>query len=270
MLKNIFSKLALSILSFGILGAVNVFAQANSCALKLDVSADDDAPVKGASATAVEVKTGRVYRSVLKSGFPYFAELPSGGEYKITVTKAGYKRTRDYYIAMCEFAENGVLSTFIPMVKGSSKQIYAVQTAPPDDGFTIGERNDKAEPVEKNVQAILSENMNPAPVEREPYALPRVHGLESKAGKVLNGLAVSLPKPEYPSAAKAVRASGIVGVEVTIDEEGNVISASAVSGHPLLQTASVKAAQQAKFRPALLEGKPVKVTGIIVYNFVAQ
>lgn len=86
---------------------------------------------------------------------------------------------------------------------------------------------------------------------------------------VVNGSAISLPTPAYPPAAKAVNAGGAVSVQVTIDEEGNVISARAVSGHPLLQAAAVQAARAAKFRPTLLQGQPVKVTGTIVYNFVA-
>jgi TonB family protein len=90
----------------------------------------------------------------------------------------------------------------------------------------------------------------------------------SISGGVLNGKATSLPKPPYPAAAKAVRASGPVGVQVTIDEEGNVISASAVSGHPLLRQAAEKAALGAKFSPTSLSGQLVKVTGIITYNFV--
>ena len=85
---------------------------------------------------------------------------------------------------------------------------------------------------------------------------------------VVNGKAISLPKPEYPAAAKAMRASGNVNVEVTIDENGDVISARAVSGHPLLQAAAAAAARLAKFKPTLLAGKPVKVSGVIVYNFV--
>ncbi|HLM01147.1 MAG TPA: TonB family protein [Pyrinomonadaceae bacterium] len=92
---------------------------------------------------------------------------------------------------------------------------------------------------------------------------------KSVSAGVVNGKATSLPKPEYPPAAKAVRAGGSVNVEVTIDENGGVVSAKAVSGHPLLQSAAVAAARQAKFTPTRLAGKPVKVTGIIVYNFVA-
>jgi TonB family protein len=88
------------------------------------------------------------------------------------------------------------------------------------------------------------------------------------SGGVLNGKATSLPRPSFPAAARAVNASGAVNVQVTIDENGDVISASAVSGHPLLRQASEQAARASKFYPTKLEGQPVKVTGVIVYNFV--
>jgi len=87
------------------------------------------------------------------------------------------------------------------------------------------------------------------------------------SGGVLNGKAMNLPTPPYPSAAKAVRASGVVNVQITTDESGNVISVSAVSGHPLLRAAAEQAARNSTFAPTLLSGQPVKVTGVIVYNF---
>jgi protein TonB len=90
------------------------------------------------------------------------------------------------------------------------------------------------------------------------------------SGGVLNGKALSLPHPPYPAIARAARASGTVVVQVTIDENGQVISARAVSGHPLLQAVAVAAARQARFSPTKLSGQPVKVTGVITYNFVAQ
>src|SRR5215203_1225475 len=83
-------------------------------------------------------------------------------------------------------------------------------------------------------------------------------------GEILNDKALSLPEPVYPPAAKAVRAFGTVRVQVTVDENGDVINASAVSGHPLLRAASVQAAQQAKFVPATVDGRNVKVLGTIV------
>lgn len=89
-------------------------------------------------------------------------------------------------------------------------------------------------------------------------------------GGVINGKATSLPKPEYPAAASAVKASSVVNVQVTIDESGSIISASAISGHPSLRQAAERAAQMATFQPTMLSGQPVKVTGVIVYNFVAR
>jgi periplasmic protein TonB len=90
------------------------------------------------------------------------------------------------------------------------------------------------------------------------------------SGGVLNGKAISLPKPAYPAIAKQAHAAGTVVVQVVIDENGNVISARAVSGHPLLQAVAVGAARQARFSPTKLSGQPVKVTGVITYNFVPQ
>jgi TonB family protein len=90
------------------------------------------------------------------------------------------------------------------------------------------------------------------------------------SGGVLNGKATSMPPPEYPPIAKQAHASGAVKVQVTIDESGNVIYAKAVAGHPLLQAAAVAAARQAKFAPTRLSGQPVKVQGVLIYNFTGQ
>ena len=87
-------------------------------------------------------------------------------------------------------------------------------------------------------------------------------------GGVLNGKASSLPRPPYPPAARAVRASGAVSIQVLIDENGEIFSAAPVSGHPLLRNAARIAACGSKFMPTRLSGQPVKVSGIITYNFV--
>lgn len=78
------------------------------------------------------------------------------------------------------------------------------------------------------------------------------------------------PEPTYPPIARAARAEGTVGVRVTVDEEGNVVRAEAVSGHPLLQAAAVDAARQSKFKPAVVEGKPVRVSAVISYVFTLK
>jgi Ca-activated chloride channel homolog len=90
------------------------------------------------------------------------------------------------------------------------------------------------------------------------------------SGGVINGKATNLPKPVFPAAARAVNASGAVSIQVIVDENGNIVSASAVSGHPLLRQAAEKAARNAKFSPTMISGQPVKITGIITYNFVTS
>lgn len=100
-----------------------------------------------------------------------------------------------------------------------------------------------------------------------PKATPKP-APKTVSGGVLNGKATSLPKPPYPAAAKAVRAGGAVSVQVLISESGSVISANAVSGHPLLRAAAEGAARGARFSPTMLSGQAVKVSGVITYNFV--
>ena len=87
---------------------------------------------------------------------------------------------------------------------------------------------------------------------------------------VVNGKAKSLPRPEYPENLRFDRKSGAVVVRVLISEDGKVTSARATCGHPDFAKNAVKAALRAKFSPTLLGGEAVKVSGLIVYNFVAR
>ena len=94
--------------------------------------------------------------------------------------------------------------------------------------------------------------------------------LKPVSGGALNGRATSLPPPTYPDQAKRARLSGIVTVEVVVDEQGKVISAQATTGPGILREAAVQAALRAKFSPTLLSGQPVKVSGSINYKFSLQ
>lgn len=123
----------------------------------------------------------------------------------------------------------------------------------------------------QDIDSSPSENSTPIkpppvlqkpPVESTPKVKPAI-----KSGGVVNGDATYLPKPVYSAAAKAVRAGGAVNVQVLINESGNVVSAKAIDGHTLLKVEAEKAARAAKFKPTLLSGQPVKVSGVIVYKF---
>lgn len=83
----------------------------------------------------------------------------------------------------------------------------------------------------------------------------------------LNNLAVNLIMPLYPSLAQRSNISGKVTVQVTLDEEGKVISAKAIEGPTLLRGVSEDAARKSKFKPAMVNGQAVKSTGFIIYNF---
>lgn len=113
--------------------------------------------------------------------------------------------------------------------------------------------------------AVKSEGDAPAP------AVPFRSGpIRPVSGGILNGKALSLPTPIYPDPAKRARMAGVVEVEVLIDVSGKVISAKAVRGPGMLQQAAEIAAKQARFTPTLLSGQPMKVVGVITYNFTLQ
>jgi TonB family protein len=89
-------------------------------------------------------------------------------------------------------------------------------------------------------------------------------------GVMLDDKVLEKPEPAYPQLAKSVRASGRVVVQVSVDERGRVTEARAVSGHPLLRASAEAAARRARFSQTVVSGKPVRVTGLITYDFKPQ
>ena len=110
----------------------------------------------------------------------------------------------------------------------------------------------------------LPDTPPPPPAPSPKPAVPQV----LKVSVVLNSRALELPKPVYPRMAVQIHLQGTVTVQVLIDETGKVISAKALSGHPLLVPDAQKAALQARFSPTKISDQPVKVSGVITYNFV--
>jgi TonB family protein len=148
------------------------------------------------------------------------------------------------------------LSSFVLPEKGAAPTTIAASgssegSVNPDPADTAAKPNTNEEPKQDDPQRPPTEPGKRAPI---------------SAG-VLNGKAISLPKPDYPPDARAAGAEGVVVIQVTVDEQGNVTEARAISGPKQLQEVSVNAALQAKFSPTLLSGEPVKVTGVLVYNF---
>jgi TonB family protein len=116
-------------------------------------------------------------------------------------------------------------------------------------------------------------NTGPASLVKIDTPPPPQPPLEKRVARTISkgpitGDAKLLPKPPYPPLARQIKAQGAVNVQVLIDETGKVISARAVSGHPLLMAAAQQAAYRAVFSPTTLGDQPVKVSGVITYNFI--
>lgn len=146
--------------------------------------------------------------------------------------------------------------------------------------FQLGEVNTNAEAsgVSPRVVTMVGSSSKPeqpavlpspeAAIEASPPE-PWPQPFGSITGGVLNGKAIHLEVPQYPAAARALHESGQVSVQVLIDEMGHVIRAEAVNGPPGLRESAVSAAWQSSFSPTRLMGQPVRVNGVIIYNFVA-
>ena len=127
-------------------------------------------------------------------------------------------------------------------------------------------RHDKDEALEVPAWKSLLGSLK---IEEPPNLPPLVLGDEEMMSfGMFGGKAIYKPQPPYPSEARTRRAQGQVRVQVVVDEKGNVISAKAISGHSLLHRACELTAMLAKFSPTIICGRPVKVKGVITYNFV--
>jgi len=108
----------------------------------------------------------------------------------------------------------------------------------------------------------------PPPFERAPAPPPeRKPSISPVSEGVLRGSAVSREIPLYPEIAKRSRVQGMVQVLVTIGEDGTVLEASMLKGHPLLRQAALDSARRWRFSPTLLSRVPVKVQGVLTFNF---
>ncbi|HEV7644137.1 MAG TPA: energy transducer TonB [Pyrinomonadaceae bacterium] len=238
-------------------------AQGTTCNLKLNVGSFiegtiDIKPVEGVSVTLIDVKNGQPVIAGPASDHLY--ETLSSGEYKVSASRAGYRTTNDIITLDCAVAFQGLAERVVAMWEGDpSKSVNYTKI-----DHSYDKKPSKNRPTDKPIKLGTTdeeESSSQAPAE------PVIRAGSTITKGVINGSAVVMAKPKYPATAKAVGASGAVSVQVLIDEDGYVIAAEAVTGHPLLKGVSALAAKASKFMPTFLSGTKVKVSGIIVYNF---
>jgi len=172
-----------------------------------------------------------------------------------SVSSASTKAAVDTKTTVTESAQNKTperkTAPSLPTASAANDNLNAVNLAAVK---TISNNVDTKSP-----EVVLDSEPPPAP---GPKPL-----LKPVSGGVLNGIAINLPAPLYPETAKRMRVSGVVAVDVVVDETGKVISAQASGGPGILREAAVQAALRARFSPTKLSGQPVKVSGVINYKF---
>ncbi len=126
------------------------------------------------------------------------------------------------------------------------------------------EREVKTTPIENSVAANTQPKTEPTPA---PVVTPQKNDGSPLDVGSLFAYATRQSQPTYPPAAKSVRASGVVKVEVIVDENGDVAEVGKASGHAMLQAAAKDAIRKWKFRPFVRDGQPVRANGYISFNF---
>jgi protein TonB len=121
-------------------------------------------------------------------------------------------------------------------------------------------------PPETDDLGLVEEPSTP-PAPPPPPSTSSTQDLEQVPESELQSSAITKVKPEYPPNAKRMKATGTVEVEITISEVGLVIEAKAISGHLALRNAALEAARKWVFKPAMLNGAPVRVKSVLTFVF---
>ena len=102
-----------------------------------------------------------------------------------------------------------------------------------------------------------------------PVAVPRVEQPQRirVSQGVVQGNAISQPRPQYPQIARNARIQGAVVLQAVISKGGTIENLKVVSGHPMLRQSAIDAVRQWRYRPYFLNGEPVEVETQITVNF---
>ncbi|HEX8852380.1 MAG TPA: TonB family protein, partial [Pyrinomonadaceae bacterium] len=166
----------------------------------------------------------------------------------------------------------------LPSVGGAaaSASVPPAQSAAANTSNTTAATNAPA-PAEKSAAstskpASKQQSASAAPKSARPSVASSADNRSEKSGATvavgpLSALATQKVSPSYPSIAKTARISGIVTVYLVVDEKGQVESVQRTEGPMQLQSAAADAARRWKFRPTLVDGQPVRVSGFLSFNF---
>src|SRR6266498_3994766 len=161
-----------------------------------------------------------------------------------------------------------------PSTTGAKKRIIDLPTIKMDSAWIItplrylGPMFASLPPVNDG-PSLAEEPPAPPPPPSTPSttSTPSTQDIEKIPENESQSRAITKVKPVYPPTAKKMKATGTVEVEITISEAGLVIEATAISGHLALRSAAVEAARKWVFKPAILNGAPVRVKSVLTFVF---
>jgi TonB family protein len=161
-----------------------------------------------------------------------------------------------------------------PFTAAAKKQITVLPSIKIGSAWTLtpfrylGPMSASIPPVKDDLSHVEEPPAPPPPSSSPPPpSSPSSQDIEQVPENVSQNRAITKVKPVYPPTAKKMKATGKVEVEITISELGLVIEARAISGHLALRSAAAEAARDWVFKPAMLNGAPVRVKSVLTFVF---
>lgn len=226
----------------------------------------------------VRTKDTAITKLTLVSSRPFHGH--TGRSYKISIGEIkgvahAFATKKRFYVIVSlntkdEKVEDQFISSFVLPERQNEPPKVAAAPSPEQPAQNAGTAQNAENPAEKTLDPNAPQTTGAeGNTEGEKPNAANANNAKQPDGKkpinggMLNGKAIYLPQPEVAPG----EATGVVLVQVLIDEQGTVIEAKAVSGPQHLQAAAVNAAKLARFSPTTLMGEPIKVAGTLSYNF---
>jgi TonB family protein len=208
------------------------------------------------SPPAPQYEGERFYKTFV-DGFTKSGEFEIVGETNVVLDG---RDGREYKLKKNE--QTGVARIFLTGLDVYS--ISAITVLPGASEKSISTFLDSFKLIEKSQKDEFDEPPPPPPMPRKSEA--REGTVKSSGGPILDK-AIKKVEPDYPPIAKAAGAEGKVMVNITTSEDGKVIEAEIIKGHPLLRDSVLKAVKQWEFKPTEVSGVQVKVVAVLTFDF---
>lgn len=230
-------------------GAVNATGDIRACVEANSILADGRKVI-------VMVAVGTFKKGMIGPPAFHFGVIEQKGELR------PIRRLRDLQRLLSEPSS----VTDSPLVRLPEVNMPSVMPAPNNAYVAVTPENRE----EMGLPIELEESPPEPPPNRpqiSPPSLNQPQSIQQVVDDVLEGNAITRVEPNYPPPARMMKAFGTVKVQITVSETGTVIDAKAISGHQALRSAAVDAAYKWVFRPTTVDGVPIKVQGVLTFNF---